>query len=386
MLGLENFYFPMIEQALDKYGLPHELKYLSIVESALNPTALSRAGASGLWQFMLPTGKQYGLEINSLVDERRDPLKATYAACQYFTDLYAIYGDWTLVIAAYNCGPGNVNKAITRANRSTDYWSIYPYLPQETRMYVPLFIAVNYVMNYYAQHQLYPVETNLPAATDTITINQQIHFDQISAVLGIEKEYLRALNPQYKRDIIPGNSMPRTLKLPSMLAYAFIEKQEDIVKYKADEIFTNRTYVGDYTQNNNEKIVYKVKRGETLATVAGKYGVTMSNIRKWNGLKSNKVKPGRSLILYVDNGGYNLKPNREEKFNREEKPNRKENVGAKKTPEDTASLGKYKIKKGDTYYNIAKKYPGCSASDLMRINNTTNKALKVGQYIKVPKG
>ncbi|GHT73878.1 lytic transglycosylase [Bacteroidia bacterium] len=304
MLGLENLYFPMIEEALDANGLPLELKYLAIVESALNPTALSRAGASGLWQFMLATGKQYGLEINTLVDERRDPLKATYAACAYFKDMYKLYGDWHLVIASYNCGAGNVNKAIRRAGGKTDYWAIYPYLPRETRLYVPLFIAATYAMNYYANHQLYPVATTLPVATDTVMINQAIHFDQIAEMLNIDKDLLRSLNPQYKRDIIPGNSKPRAMRLPTLQTYAFVEKEDSIAKYRRDELFTNRTYVGENqsSSSSSERITHKVRKGESLSKIGSRYGVTVAELRRWNKLKSNKVAAGRRLIIYQDNG------------------------------------------------------------------------------------
>jgi len=305
MLGLEEFYFPMIEETLDKYGLPLELKYLTIVESALNPSALSRAGASGLWQFIISTGKNYGLEINSLVDERRDPIKSTDAACRHLKDLYGIYGDWNLVIAAYNCGAGNVNKAIKRAGGKTDYWAIYPYLPRETRSYVPLFIAANYIMNYYACHQLHPVQTTLPAATDTVMVTQMIHLDQIANVLQIDKDMLRALNPQYKQDIIPGNYQPQILKLPAIQASAFVEKENEIASYKTDEFFTNRTYVQESTAVNHlERITHRVRSGETVLSIANKYGVTASSVRRWNRLRSNRVVAGKVLILYVDNGGY----------------------------------------------------------------------------------
>ena len=300
MLGLENLYFPMIEQALDENGLPLELKYLAIVESALNPVAVSRVGATGLWQFMLATGRQYGLEINSLVDERRDPLKATYAACAYFKDMYRIYGDWHLVIAAYNCGAGNVNKAIRRAGGKTDYWAIYPFLPRETRMYVPFFIGATYAMNYYAHHQLYPAATTLPVATDTVMINQAIHFDQIAEVLNIDKELVRNLNPQYKRDVIPGNSKPRALRLPTIQTYAFVEKEDTIAKYRRDELFTNRTYVGGESSSNTpEKIYHRVKSGENLRMISSKYGVTVAEVRRWNGLKSNTIVAGKRLAIYL---------------------------------------------------------------------------------------
>jgi membrane-bound lytic murein transglycosylase D len=305
MLGTGDFYFPMIEETLDKYGLPMELKYLAVVESALNPVALSRAGASGLWQFILSTGKRYGLEINSLLDERRDPVKATDAACRYLKNLYDMFNDWNLAIAAYNCGEGNVYKAIARAGGKTDYWAIYPYLPKETRTYLPLFIAANYVMNYYADHQLFPNQTIIPLSTDTVMVNQQIHFDQIANVLNIDKETIRILNPQYKKDIIPGNYQPQALKLPANQVVAFVEKENEIANYRTDELFTNRTYVKESKAVDRlEKIVHKVSRGETIVTIANRYGVSAKSIRKWNGLRSNRVLAGKKLILYVDNGRY----------------------------------------------------------------------------------
>ena len=224
MLGMADFYFPIIEQILDEHGLPIELKYLAVVESALNPVALSRVGAAGIWQFMLPTGKSYGLEINSLIDERRDPVKATHAACRYFEDMYAIYKDWNLVLAAYNCGPGNVNKAIRRSGGKTDFWEIFPYLPRETRSYVPLFIAANYIMTYHCEHNLCALQTSLPLATDTVVVNRSLHLEQVSDLLQVDMPTLRALNPQYKRDIVPGNVRPLVLKLPAERTYAFIDK------------------------------------------------------------------------------------------------------------------------------------------------------------------
>jgi membrane-bound lytic murein transglycosylase D len=381
MLGLENFYFPMIEQALDENNLPLELKYLAVVESALNPVALSRVGASGLWQFMLVTGKQYKLEINSLVDERRDPLKATYAACEYFKDMYRIYGDWTLVIAAYNCGSGNVNKAIKRAG-STDYWKIYPYLPRETRLYVPLFIAATYVMNYYPNHQLRPVPTHLPMAVDTVMVNQAIHFDQIAEVLNLDKELIRVLNPQYKRDIIPGNSKPRALKLPALQTYAFVGLEDTIVNHRKDELFTNRTYVGAAV-SSKEKVVHRVKKGETAVTIGNKYGVTAANVRKWNGLKSNRISAGKRIIVYVDNGGYASKASPAASS-----PKVKQAIATTSVNQTTTvnRYDTYKVRSGDSLYSIAQKYPGYSYDDLKKMNNLKNSQLKVGQIIKVPKG
>ena len=382
MLGMETFYFPMIEETLDRYGLPLELKYLVIIESAMNPTALSRAGASGLWQFMLSTGRSYGLEINSLVDDRRDPIKSTDAACRFLKDLYSTYGDWNLAIAAYNCGGGNVNKAIRRAGGKTDYWTIYPYLPKETRSYVPLFIAANYVMNYYAYHQLYPVQTSLPLATDTVMVTQMIHFDQITDVLQMDKEILRALNPQYKMDIIPGNFQPQILKLPALQAYAFVEKENEIVSHRTDELFTNRTSVQETTSTptavRQERIHHKVRSGETVITIADRYGVTAADIRKWNGLKSNRVITGYTLVLFVNNGGYLAN-------NTATSTARTSSAGTQSSNRASAATVRYKVKPGDSFYTIAQKYPGYSHTDLMKLNKVTKATLKAGQYILVPK-
>lgn len=311
LLAIEPVYFPMIEETLDKYGLPLELKYLTIVESALNPTARSRRGASGLWQFMMSTGKSYGLEINSLIDERRDPVKSTVAACRYLKDLYDIYGEWNLVIAAYNCGAGNVNKAIRRANGKMDFWKIYGFLPRETRAYVPLFIAANYMMNYYAYHQLYPAQMEMPSATDTVMINQRMHFDQISTLLNIDKEELRALNPQYKKDIIPGNGKPYALKLPSQLAYTFAEKEKDIANYNTEGLSTTHSTVEDIkpqvmqdktlTKNenqfaSNETVRYKVLAGESYYTISKKFpGYDPTDLMRLNNTRSSALKKGQYI-------------------------------------------------------------------------------------------
>ena len=396
MLGLEELYFPMIEETLDKYGMPLELKYLVIIESALNPFALSRAGASGLWQFMIGTGKIYNLEINSLIDERRDPIKSTDAACRHLKDLYDTYKDWNLAIAAYNCGSGNVNKAIRRAGGKKDYWAIYKYLPRETRSYVPYFIAANYIMNYYAFHQLYPsLQTTLPLSTDTIMVTQAIHFDQIAEVLKIDKEMLRALNPQYKRDIIPGNIQPQILKLPTIQAYAYIEKENEIASYRADELFTNRTYVANSpvassTVSRTQRIIHTVVSGETVQTIANKYGVTAANVRRWNNLgsKTNRVLSGRNLILNVDTGGFSFGNSNSSSSSRTTSSStaRVQNSNSSnKIDYSSISTVLYKVQTGESFYTIAQKYPGYSFTDLMRLNNQTNPALKAGQYILVPK-
>lgn len=308
MLSACNFYMPIFEEALDAYNLPLELKYLPIIESALNPSAVSRAGACGLWQFMLHTGKIYGLESNSLVDERRDPLKATWAAARYLKDLYDIYNDWNLVIAAYNCGPGNINKAIRRAGGATDYWEIYNYLPKETRGYVPAFIAANYVMTYYCKHNICPMETTIPDATDTIQVTRNLHFEQITDICGISKEQLTSLNPQYKRNIIPGESKPQTLRLPIHEISAFIDKQDTIYAHRSKELFKNRKTVavsdtrpkarGSSASPKGNPIYHKIANGETLGSIARKYRVTVSQLQSWNGLRNTRISAGKSLKIY----------------------------------------------------------------------------------------
>lgn len=310
MLSACNFYMPIFEEALDAYNLPLELKYLPIIESALNPSAVSRAGASGLWQFMLATGKMYGLDSNSLVDERRDPIKATWAAARYLKELYAIYGDWNLVIAAYNCGPGTINKAIRRANGKTDYWDIYNLLPKETRGYVPAFIAANYVMTYYCDHNICPMETNIPASTDTVQVNKNLHFEQIADICGVNIDQIKSLNPQYKKNIIPGDSKSYTLRLPQSHISIFIDQQDTIYAHRADELFRNRKTIAinDNTPPSNTRAkasvgkgtptYHKIKSGETLGTIAAKYGVRIKDIQSWNGLRNTKIAAGKQLKIY----------------------------------------------------------------------------------------
>lgn len=300
MLGAMNFYMPLFEEALDYYGIPNELKYLPVIESALNPTATSRAGASGLWQFMIKTGRLYDLQSNSLIDERRDPIKSTYAAARYLKDLYGIYGDWSLVIAAYNCGPGNVNKAIQRSGGEADYWKIYNYLPKETRGYVPAFIAANYIMSYYCQHGITPMEATLPVASDTLVISRDLHIGQVSEYCHLDMDELRALNPQYKKDIIPGNSMPCTLRLPQQAIAPFIAAGDSVYSYKADEFFKKRRTVkvtnGTSAKASSGKTTYhRIRRGETLSTIARKYGVTVKQLRSWNGIKGSNITAGKRI-------------------------------------------------------------------------------------------
>lgn len=317
MLGASNFYTPIFEEALEAYGLPLELKYLPVIESALNPKATSHAGAAGLWQFMVATGKQYGLEVNSLVDERRDPIKSSYAAAQYLKDLYKIFNDWSLVIAAYNCGPENINKAIHRAGGEADYWKIYPYLPRETRGYVPAFIAANYVMNYYCEHNICPMRTTLPAKTDTIIVSRDVHFKQIADVCGIDIEELRTLNPQYRRDIVNGSNKPSVVRMPATVTNTFIANEDSIYNYQTEALFARRSLVevdrtssSSYTRKSSTKRKscskkrrsrrsrarrVTIRQGDTLSEIAERNHTTVSKLRRLNGIKGNNIRAGKKI-------------------------------------------------------------------------------------------
>ena len=283
-----------------------QLKYLPVIESALNPTAVSRVGATGLWQFMLATGKQYGLNVNSLVDERRDPVKASYAAARYLSDLYKVFGDWNLVIAAYNCGPDNINKAIKRSNGEKDYWKIYPHLPKETRGYVPAFIAANYVMTYYCEHNICPMRSQLPAKTDTIMVSKNVHLEQVAAVCNIDMQQLRALNPTYRRDVIPGATELLCLRLPQSEIGKFIDNEDSIYNYKTDSLLTKRTEVAvnetetasKRTSGRNSRTrarTVTIRQGQTLSEIARKNGTTVAKLKKLNGIKGTSIRAGKKL-------------------------------------------------------------------------------------------
>lgn len=303
LMGMSNYYFPLFEQELSANNLPLELKYLPIIESALNTSIVSRMGAAGLWQLMIKTGRMYGLEINSLVDERLSPVKATHAAARFLKDLYSIYGDWNLVIASYNCGPGNISKAMRRSGGKHDYWAIYPYLPRETRGYVPVFIAANYSMHYASEHNLCAATVNMPALTDTVMVRRRIHFEQISWVLNLPVEEIRLLNAQYRKDIIPGDIKPYALCLPLDLANLFIQKQDEIAAYRADELINNRRSQIEVQQAAADSgvagkvIHYKVKSGDTLTSIAARNGVSVKKLKQWNHISGNKVKKGQVLKI-----------------------------------------------------------------------------------------
>ena len=303
LLGISEYYFPIIEEEIDRIGVPRELKYLPIIESALNPKATSRAGAKGLWQFMFTTGKLYGLRANNYIDERFDPAKATTAALLYLKDLYDMFQNWELAIAAYNCGPGNVKKAIIRSGGSTDFWKIFPWLPRETRGYLPGFIAASYIMTYYMDHGICPMEPELPIATDTIHINKNLHFNQIVEICGADIEELRALNPQYLKDIIPGENETYILRLTNNTTTKFVENQDTIYKHNADKYFpkTNIEKMLKEAKENNgagNLIRHKIKNGETLGSIALKYRVSVKQIMKWNDMRNTNIRAGKYLKIY----------------------------------------------------------------------------------------
>ena len=304
MLGISEFYMPMIETEIDRLGLPHELRYLPVIESAMNPKAVSRMGAKGLWQFMFPTAKQYGLKSNNYIDERFDPLKATRAALTYLKDLYDMFGNWELAIAAYNCGPGNVNKAIKRSGGKTDFWKIYSWLPKETRGYLPALIAANYVMTFYEDHGICPMEPNIPVDTDTIHVNRNLHFKQIAEVCNVDIEEIRALNPQYIKDIIPGENETYVLRLTNSMIASFVENEDSVYKHNAEVHFPQASVekiLTDAKKNDDgtgNLIRHKIKNGETLGSIAIKYHVKVNQIMKWNNMRNTNIRAGKYLKIY----------------------------------------------------------------------------------------
>lgn len=353
-LGAGNFYIPIFEEALDYYGLPLELKYLPVIESALEPKAKSPAGAVGLWQFMLATGKRYDLKVNSLIDERQDPYKSSWAAARYLRDLYKIYRDWNLVIAAYNCGPTNVNKAIHRANGVRDYWTIYPYLPSETRGYVPAFIAANYIMNYYCEHNICPMKTKIPITTDTVTIMRDLHMQQVAELCNIDVEAIQALNPQYRTQLIPGSSGPMTLRLPTETLNTFIDLKDSVYNYRVDELLTRRSSVEVDDRLDNRSVASK-RRAARQQSASESSSSSRSSASKSSNRKSSRSSSSKSSS----------------RSSRSSRKSKKEKSSASAT-----------VRKGDTLIEIAHRN-GTTVEKLKKKNKIKGNIIKPGQKLKV---
>lgn len=466
MLALHSYYGPIFVEELLKEGMPTELQYLPVIESAINPNAVSRAGAAGLWQFMPATAKGLGMEVNSLVDERRDVRLSSRNAARYLKQLYEIYDDWSLAIAAYNCGPGNVNKALRRAGgegesnnkNKKDFWEIYDYLLAETRGYVPAFIAANYVMNYYGKHGISPTVIKRHLTTDTVVVNKYIHFNQIAAVLNIPVDEIRMLNPQYRKDIIPGDYRPYVLTLPTQQCLSYVMSEKRIVEYDAElyarrshvepgEITTPEVPVGDNgvanlelaaAQTNNadtnnliahtqvtERMVVKyhtVQRGESIRDVARQYGVSATDIKRWNHLRRGKVKEGDKLMIEVyervqpDNvkvvaapqvaqvSAAELRQNATVGDSADVQRRAGNNTAANsavqqssgkqsdaaapkaapaKTKAKAAKPKNHKVRSGETLSSIARKY-GTTVKAIQQANGMKGTSIRAGQSIKIP--
>ena len=364
LLGLSHVYFPLFEETLDKYNMPLELKYLAMIESALNPTAGSRAGAKGLWQFMYVTGKQYGLKSTTLIEERYDPQKATEAACRCMRDLYNRYKDWFLVLAAYNAGPGNVNKAIVRAGGVMNYWAIWPYLPRETQSYVPSFIAVCYVVNYAKEHNLYPLDPGLLlSGTDTVQVRDVLTFRQLTETIGVPMEDLKTFNPQYVKEIIPAtDSTPYVLRMPTQYVLQFVEKAQEIYAYKTQEDIDKEQVLKEVAKVS-DRTVHTVKKGETLAGIAKKYNVSVSSLKQWNNLKKDTLKAGQKLTIYTSGG-----------------PMATSDTNSK--AKGSSAPQYYVVKAGDTLASIAKKH-NTTVAKLKKLNNLKSDVIKVKQKLRV---
>ena len=438
VLGLSEVYFPLFEEYLDKYNMPMELKYLAVVESALNPTANSRAGAKGLWQFMYRTGRVYGLKANTLVDDRFDPYKATDAACRHLQDLYDIYGNWSLALAAYNSGAGNVNKAIRRAGGVKSYWAVWPYLPRETRGYVPAFIAVMYIMNYAAEHNIYPIKPDIfYAEIDTVMVNEVLSFDQISEMLKVPMDELKFLNPAYKTGIIPTTADKKyVLRLQHEYIASFIDNEKALYAYKTKNGIEKDKLVAEI-KKAQERNIHIVRNGENLGLIAQKYRCSVRSLKSWNNLRGNTIYIGQKLVVYAPgytgkkvaasskkgknptdisgrNKNYHTVKNGEnlgliaqkykcnvsdlKKWNKLKgntiRPNQKllvyepeKEIAKQEISYDNNLPGKYvyyTVKKGDTLWDIAKLYEGVSVNQIRKLNNIQNsKKLKPGQKLKV---
>jgi membrane-bound lytic murein transglycosylase D len=403
MIGLSQIYFPMFEEKLAKYELPLELKYLAIVESALNPNAISKSGAGGLWQFMYPTGKMFGLEVNSYVDDRRDPLKATEAACRYFKYLYGMFGDWQMVLAAYNCGPGTLSKAIRRSGNKKTYWEIRPYLPLETQGYVPAFIAVNYLMNFTKEHNIYPIAAKQSYFyADTVHAKQAFTFEAVAQIIDIPMEDLIFLNPAYKLKRVPGYGNYRHLYLPANKTGAFINNETAIYTYKRSEELSRDSIMVLAMQTAPAKKYHKVKKGENLQKIAAKYQCSVSDLKNWNKIKGNAVKTGTKLVVFVPSSkntqSQTVAKTTSVKLVNDSlaasadslKPSTltveaaKNIVNVESNSDVNNKISYHTVQKGDTLWAIKNRYNMGSVDELMRINNLDkNYKLIPGSKLKV---
>lgn len=429
VLGLCQYYMPIFEEIFNKYDMPEELKAMAVIESAMNPLAVSRAGAKGMWQFMYSTAKIYGLHIDSFVDERLDPVKSAEAAARYLQDSYEIFGDWNLAIASYNCGAGNVNKAIRRSGGKRAFWDIWPYLPRETRGYVPAFVGALYTMTYYKEHGIRPEAVEMPVHVDTFKINKQLHLKQVADLTGAPVEELKNLNPQYRHEIIPGDSREYILRLPYNYTNSFIEFEDSVYRHKIEEYFNPVTIKKIKDGGDGERIVYRVKNGDYLGRIASRHRCSVAQIKRWNGLKSNNIRVGQKLIIYRGGGApastsgsntstahsgtssastYKVKSGDTlssiatrhgvsvsdlKKWNKLSSNNiqtgqtlkvkESTQAAAKETPSGEYIM--YTIQSGDSFYSIAKNYPGISAQDIMDFNGLSSSRIKPGMKIRIPK-
>ena len=375
ILGLCEYYMPIFQETLNRYDMPEELKAMAIIESAMNPLAVSRVGAKGMWQFMYQTAKIYGLHIDSFVDERLDPVKSADAAARYLQDAYEIFGDWNLAIASYNCGAGNVNKAIRRSG-SRAFWDIWPFLPRETRGYVPAFVGALYAMNFHKEHGIKPENVQMPAHADTFRINKMLHLKQVSDLTGAPLDLLKNLNPQYRHEIIPGNEKEYILRIPYNYTNAFIDHEDSLYRHKADIYFNPVTIKKIKDGGDGERIVYKVKNGDYLGKIAGKYRVSVNQIKRWNNLKSNNIRVGQRLIIY--RGG---------KAPASSTASTSKPVTAAASKPVVSATGEYityTVQSGDSFYSIAKQYPGVSAQNIMDYNGIDSSKIRPGMKIKIP--
>lgn len=384
MLGICKYYMPIFEEIFDRYGLPVELKAMAIIESAMDPRAESRVGAKGMWQFMYQTAKIYDLHVDSFVDERMDPIKSCDAAAQYLLDAYNMFGDWSLAIASYNCGAGNVRKAIKRAGGSRKFWDIWEYLPRETRSYVPAFVGALYTLEYYKEHGLKPEAVGMPSGIDTLVINKQLHLRQVSELTGAPLDQLKNLNPQYRHEIIPGHEREYILRLPYQYTSSFIENEDTLYKHKAEVYFDPVAIKKIKDEGDGVRIIYKVKNGDYLGKIASKHRVSVAKIKKWNKLKNDNIRVGQKLVIYRGGSG----PSTPEPETNNSSSSAKVQTQTK-TPAKTSAAAQtqctYTVKSGDTFYSIAKNYSGVSAQNIMDHNGLSSSKLKPGMVIKIPK-